>query len=203
VPRTSPEPSISVPACSGLPDGQGLLWLSIGDGGPIPPLQLEGALIRLQARTAGSCLGKAVAHHRDGKAPGPWQPCHRARAKAPKVWSSRDTAMCRVWPWTRSTAGLGERNTAPAAAMSSNFGWRPARTTAGLWFTIAASIRSPISAAQSAPGLVDPRRVLDPAMPPPGLAIDPWRSVIPGWSGNLFAGGLRLARCAQDQPAGR
>jgi len=179
-----------------LPDGS--LLVSIGDGGN-PPLQLEGALIRRQAQNRQQCPGQAVRITR-GWSPSPWQSLCTARAKRPRSGAT-DTAMCRVWPWTAQRAGLGERTRRPRRPMSSTW-WRPARTTAGLWSPIAASIpvRRSLRLNQP-PGLVDPRRVWTPRLPPPV-----WRSTVAigiqagvaicspvGWS----------RRCAQDQPAGR
>jgi glucose/arabinose dehydrogenase len=47
----------------------------------------------------------------------------------------------------------------------------------------------PIAPAQSAAGLVDPRRVWTPAIAPSGLAFYSGERY-PGWRGHLFAGGL-------------
>ncbi|TWB93250.1 PQQ-dependent sugar dehydrogenase [Synechococcus sp. SynAce01] len=167
-----------------LPDGS--LLVSIGDGGN-PPLQLEGALIRRQAQNRSSALGKLLRITRDG-APARGNPFATGQGEAPKVWSyghrnvqglALDPLNGRVWVSEHGARGGDELNLVEAGA---NYGW-PVVTHSREYSG------PPISAAQSAPGLVDPRRVWTPAIAPSGLAIDRGDRY-PGWSGNLFAGGL-------------
>jgi len=167
-----------------LPDGS--LLVSIGDGGN-PPLQLDGALIRLQAQNRGSALGKLLRITREGD-PASGNPFATGQGEAPKVWSyghrnvqglAFDPISGQVWVSEHGARGGDELNLVEAGA---NYGW-PVVTHSREYSG------PPISAAQSAPGLVDPRWVWTPAIAPSGLAIDRGDRY-PGWSGNLFAGGL-------------
>ena len=173
--------------------GSRLLWLpdrsllvSIGDGGN-PPVQLDGQLIRLQAQNRSSALGKLLRITADG-APAPGNPFPAAPGVAAKVWSyghrnvqglSHDPVGGRVWASEHGSLGGDELN---LVEVGRNYGWplvTHSREYSG----------EPIAPAQSAAGLVDPRRVWTPAIAPSGLAFYSGERY-PGWRGHLFAGGL-------------
>ncbi|WP_457767960.1 PQQ-dependent sugar dehydrogenase [Cyanobium sp. ULC084] len=173
--------------------GSRLLWLpdrsllvSIGDGGN-PPVQLEGQLIRLQAQNRSSALGKVLRIRSDG-APAPGNPFPSGPGVAPKVWSyghrnvqglAHDPGTGRVWVSEHGSLGGDELNLVEAGG---NYGWP--RVTHSREYG-----GGPIAPAQSAAGLIDPRRVWTPAIAPSGLAVYSGDRY-PGWRGNLFAGGL-------------
>ncbi|MCP9784733.1 PQQ-dependent sugar dehydrogenase [Cyanobium sp. N5-Cardenillas] len=173
--------------------GSRLLWLpdrtlllAIGDGGN-PPVQLEGALIRLQAQNPGSALGKVLRLNDDGSPAGGTPFAGRPNA-LPGLWSlghrniqglALDRRHGRVWASEHGARGGDELNRIEAGV---NYGW-PTVTHSREYFGPA------IAPASSAPGLRDPALVWTPAIAPSGLALyDGDR--YPGWHGDLFAGGL-------------
>ena len=173
--------------------GSRLLWLpdrtlllAIGDGGN-PPLQLEGALIRLQAQNPASALGKVLRLNDDGS-PARGTPFAGRPGTLPGLWSlghrniqglAIDRRDGRVWASEHGARDGDELNRIEAGV---NYGW-PKVTHSREYFGPA------IAPASSAPGLRDPALVWTPAIAPSGLAFyDGDR--YPGWRGDLFAGGL-------------
>ncbi len=180
--------------------GSRLLWLpdetllvSIGDGGN-PPLSLDGQWIRLQAQNPASHLGKVIRIREDGSIPAdnPFaaSAAGTAAAKAdPAVWSlghrniqglAYDPVHRRVWATEHGSRGGDELNRLRAGA---NYGW-PRVSHSDEYAT-----GRPVASATTAPGMVDPRRVWMATIAPSGLAVYTGDRV-PGWRGNLFAGGL-------------
>ena len=167
-----------------LPDGTVLL--AIGDGGN-PPVQLDGALIRVQAQNRASALGK-ILHLTDAG-----QPVRAAAFAAdpgamPGLWSlghrniqglAYDRGRARVWATEHGAQGGDELNSPRAGA---NYGW-PLVTHSREYFGPA------ISAATGSPRFVDPELVWTPAIAPSGLVVYNGAQM-PAWRGQLFAGGL-------------
>ncbi|EAQ76478.1 PQQ-dependent sugar dehydrogenase [Synechococcus sp. WH 5701] len=154
-----------------LPDGT--LLLAIGDGGN-PPIALDGELIRLQAQKRGSALGKILRLNDDGTGADVWSLGHRNIQGL-----ALDPLNGRVWASEHGARGGDELNLIQPGL---NYGWP--LVTHSREYTGPA-----ISARRTAPGLEDPRRVWTPAIAPSGLAVASGRRV-PGWRGQLFAGGL-------------
>ncbi|MGF1482539.1 MAG: PQQ-dependent sugar dehydrogenase [Cyanophyceae cyanobacterium] len=179
------------------PDGQHfgsrIVWLpdntmlvSIGDGGN-PPIQLDGDLIRQQAQNLNSHLGKVVRLNDDGSIP-PDNPFIGDADANPAIWSyghrniqgiALDPVNERLWSTEHGSRGGDELNLIEAGQ---NYGWPEvthSREYSG----------GEISQFRSLPGMVDPKTVWTPAIAPSGLAYYTGDR-LPGWQGDLFAGGL-------------
>jgi len=197
LPQNKPvSPSISAPA---------LLWRSrrqprggVASGDAQSAAATEGALIRRPGQKPAAVPWASVLAHHPGWSPQPVAiPFATAgRNCAPKVWSYGNTAMCRVWPWTRFNGRVWVSEHGARAAMQLNL-VEPAELTAGLWspkpakYSVRRSLRL-----KSAPGLVIHGGSGPRGCPLPVWAIGPWRSVS-SWSGAICRrwAGLR-AMCA-------
>jgi glucose/arabinose dehydrogenase len=167
-----------------LPDKT--LLLSVGDGGN-PPIRLEGDWIRKQAQNRGSRLGKILRITRDGKAPKD-NPFAGNSSADPLIWSyghrniqglAWDPESKRVWSTEHGALGGDELN---LIRKGGNYGW-PDVTYSREYFG------GSISDFRSRPGMIDPALVWQVAIAPSGLAFYNGDR-LPGWKGNLFAGGL-------------
>lgn len=169
-----------------LPDGT--LLLSIGDGGN-PPLMIDGKPSREQAQMISSALGKVHRLGEDGKPPRD-NPFDGQGGAAPTVWSyghrniqglALDAATGRVWATEHGAQGGDELN---VIERGKNYGWP--RATYSREYTGPA-----ISEHRSLPGMEDPKVVWTPCIAPSGLVLYTGDRM-PGWKGDLFAGGLVL-----------
>lgn len=172
-----------------LPDGT--MLVSIGDGGN-PPVELEGNLIRQQAQSLQSRLGKIVRLNDDGSIP-PDNPFVNAggaqRTRSDRaVWSyghrniqglAVDAATNRVWATEHGARGGDELNLVQAGQ---NYGWpivtHSREYSGGI-----------ISQERSRSGMVDPRQVWNSTLAPSGLMVY-GGDRFAAWRGDLFAGGL-------------
>lgn len=169
-----------------LPDGT--LLMSVGDGGN-PPLKLEGDYIRKQAQKKGSHLGKVLRLTDAGK-PAPDNPFVKAEGAAPEVWSMghrniqglvHDPMRETVWATEHGALGGDELN---RLSVGANYGW-PEVTFSREY--VGGKKISPHTAKE---GYVDPEVVWMTAIAPCGLALYTGER-FPGWTGDLFAGGLQ------------
>jgi glucose/arabinose dehydrogenase len=167
-----------------LPDGT--MLVSFGDGGN-PPVSLNGDLIRKQAQNLGSLLGKVVRLNDDGSIPADNPFANNANAE-PAVWSyghrniqglALDPATGQVWASEHGARGGDELNQLQAGQ---NYGWP--LVTYSREYT-----GGEISPDRSRPGLVDPKTVWQSTIAPSGLTFYTGDR-LPGWKGDLFAGGL-------------
>jgi len=168
-----------------LPDGT--MLVSVGDGGN-PPSSIDGRLSRLYAQDADSHIGKVVRIRDDGTAPDD-NPFAATAGAEPAVWSvghrniqalAVDPATGAVWSTEHGARFGDEVNRLEPGA---NYGW-PLATWSREYSGPA------ITDTRSRPGMVDPLVVTMTAWAPSGLAV--YRGDrYPGWSGDLFAGGLR------------
>ena len=164
----------------------GTLLASIGDGGN-PPIELGGELIRQQAQSLGSHLGKVIRINDDGSIPSDNPFVNDAKA-APEVLSyghrniqglAVDPTTNQIWATEHGARGGDEVNRIESGE---NYGW-PVAThsreySGGL-----------ISPETSLPGMIDPQVIWTPSIAPSGLAV--YRGdAFPEWQGDLFAGGL-------------
>ncbi len=167
-----------------LPDNT--MLVAIGDGGN-PPVQLAGELIRKQAQNLRSHLGKIVRINDDGSIPQDNPFVNNPQAD-PVIWSyghrniqglTFDPVTNRVWSTEHGARGGDELN---LIKRGENYGW-PIVTHSREYFG------PEISTERSRPGMIDPRIIWETAIAPSGLTV--YNSDrIPGWRGNLFAGGL-------------
>lgn len=172
-----------------LPDGT--MLVAIGDGGN-PPTRLEGGFIREQAQNPDSHLGKIVRLNDDGSIPSDNPFLGRPDALG-HVYSmghrnpqglARDPVTGTIYATEHGSQGGDELNVIVAGA---NYGW-PLVTHSVEY----GAERRPISPVQTMAGMSDPLLVWDPAIAPSGLSV--WRgTAYPGWDGDLFSGGLRVA----------
>ncbi len=169
-----------------LPDAT--LLLSIGDGGN-PPLTIDGKPSREQAQMISSALGKVHRLDEDGKPPRD-NPFLGQSGAAPTVWTyghrniqglALDSATGRVWSTEHGAQGGDELN---VIQRGKNYGWP--RATYSREYTGPA-----ISEHRSLPGMEDPKAVWTPCIAPSGLVLYTG-DAMPGWKGDLFAGGLVL-----------
>jgi glucose/arabinose dehydrogenase len=172
-----------------LPDGT--LLVTIGDGGN-PPTMLEGQFIREQAQNLDSHLGKIIRIHDDGRIPSDNPFLDRPDAKR-ELFSYghrnaqglvRDPVSGRIYATEHGSQGGDELNLIRPGA---NYGWP--RTAHAVEY---GPERKPITPHQSLPGMEDPLVAWDPGIAPSGLEIYQ-ADRYPGWRGDLFAGGLRVA----------
>ena len=169
-----------------LPDGT--LLLSIGDGGN-PPVRLGDDWIRTQAQNTGSHLGKVLRLSDDGT-PAPGNPFLAKPGALPEVWTlghrniqgmCYDAASGRIWATEHGARGGDELN---LLQPGKNYGWPKA--------TYSMEYTGPeISPDRSLPGMEDPKVVWTPCIAPSGLTLYTG-DTMPGWRGDLFAGGLVL-----------
>ncbi|MEM9217992.1 MAG: PQQ-dependent sugar dehydrogenase [Cyanobacteria bacterium P01_F01_bin.150] len=167
-----------------LPDQT--LLISIGDGGN-PPVSLDGELIRFQAQSLNSHLGKVLRINDDGSVPSD-NPFSQNPDAEPLVWSyghrniqglAYDPVTDRVWASEHGARGGDEIN---LIEPGQNYGW-PLATHSQEYSG------GDISPDQSLPGMVDPLVVWTPSIAPSGFMV--YRGDrFPQWQGNLFAGGL-------------
>ncbi|PSB61702.1 hypothetical protein C7B79_20975 [Chroococcidiopsis cubana CCALA 043] len=167
-----------------LPDST--MLLAIGDGGN-PPIQLNGELIRQQAKNRRSRLGKIVRLNDDGSIPQD-NPFVKSTDTEPAIWSyghrniqglTFDPANNRVWSTEHGSQGGDEANLVQAGG---NHGW-PIVTYSREYSG------EEITKERSRPGMVDPKLVWTPSIAPSGLAFYSGGK-FPQWQGDLFAGGL-------------
>lgn len=184
-----------------LPDGT--LLLSVGDGGN-PPLKIDNKPSREQAQIVSSALGKVHRLDENGKPPRD-NPFFGQSGAAPTVWSyghrniqglALDASTGRVWATEHGAQGGDELNT---IERGKNYGWP--RATYSREYTGPA-----ISEHRSLPGMEDPKAVWTPCIAPSGLVLYTGEAM-PGWKGDLFAGGLvlkqiRRVRLDGDRVAG-
>lgn len=168
-----------------LPDGT--LLVSIGDGGN-PPLALDGDLIRKQAQSKMSHLGKILRLTADGTPAGDNPFVDDAIAK-PEIFSlghrnvqglDYDPLRKRIWATEHGALGGDELNEIESGA---NYGW-PLVTFSREYIGGFA-----ISEQTSAEGKVDPVAVWLNAIAPSGLTLYTGDRY-PGWRGDVFAGAL-------------
>ena len=167
------------------PDGS--LLVSIGDGGN-PPVEFQGAHIRLQAQSTSTVFGKVLRLTPDGRAPKDNPFAARSDAR-PEIWSlghrniqglARDSATGRIWANEHGAAGGDELNILEAGA---NYGW-PTATFAREYADGAL-----ISDKTRAPEMRDPVIVWLDTHAPSGLAI--YRGDrLPALQGAILSGGL-------------
>ena len=167
-----------------LPDDT--MLIAIGDGGN-PPLQLDGELIRNQAKKLNSQLGKVLRLKDDGSIPSD-NPFVKTAGANPAIWSYghrniqglfADPISKQVWSTEHGSRGGDELNLIEAGK---NYGW-PVVTFSQEY------TGGKISKEVSRPNMVDPKLVWTPAIAPSGLLL--YRgNIFPNWQGNLFAGGL-------------
>lgn len=172
-----------------LPDAT--LLFSIGDGGN-PPTMLEGQFIREQAQNLDSHLGKTIRIHDDGRIPTDNPFLDRPDAKR-ELYSYghrnsqgmvRDPVSGRIYATEHGSQGGDELNLIKPGA---NYGYP--RAAHALEY---GKEMRPITPHQSLPGMEDPLIAWTPSIAPSGLEIYQGDRY-PGWKGDLFAGGLRLA----------
>jgi glucose/arabinose dehydrogenase len=169
----------------------GTLLFTIGDGGN-PPTMLEGAFIREQAQNLDSHLGKVIRLNADGTIPTDNPFLDRPDAKR-ELYSAghrnaqglaRDPVTNRVYATEHGSQGGDELNLILPGA---NYGWP--RVAHAVEY---GPERTPITPHRTLEGFEDPLAAWVPAIAPSGLEV--YRgTVYPGWDGDLFAGGLRVA----------
>lgn len=171
-----------------LPDGT--LLISVGDGGN-PPREYGGRLIREQAQSLDSHLGKVIRINADGSIPidNPFSDRPDVRAE---VWSyghrnvqglAFDSATGRIYATEHGSQGGDELNILEAGG---NFGW-PLATYAVEY----GAERRPITSNQGLPGMQDPIAVWSPTVAPSDMVIYSGQRYA-GWTGDLFFGGMRV-----------
>jgi aldose sugar dehydrogenase len=179
----------------------GTLLVSIGDGGN-PPTQLNGRLIRENAQSLDSHLGKVLRLNADGSIPA--DNPHAARGGvAAAVWSSGhrniqglavDAARGTVWASEHGALGGDELN---RIARGGNYGW-PA-------VSLTREYRGGAAVGQAAgEGMQDPVVLWEVATAPSGLMVYSG-AAFAAWRGDVFSGGLRssdIRRLDMDE-AGR
>lgn len=184
-----------------LPDGTVLL--AIGDGGN-PPTRLNDDLIRNNAQSTSSHLGKVLRLNDDGTAPKD-NPFAAQAGADPHVWSighrniqglAADAAG-RLWATEHGARGGDELN---LLSPGGNFGWPKA--------TFSREYVGPrISENVSLPDMLDAKVVWTPSIAPSGLAI-PNAGKVAALNGKLLAGGLisrdvRVVTIEGDKAAGQ
>jgi glucose/arabinose dehydrogenase len=165
----------------------GTLLVSVGDGGN-PPTQLNGRLIRENAQSLDSHLGKVLRLKDDGSIPA--DNPHAARGGvAASIWSvghrniqglAVDAGRGAVWASEHGALGGDELNRIERGA---NYGW-PA-------VSLTRDYRGGAAVGQtSAAGMRDPALLWEVATAPSGLMVY-GGSAFAAWRGDVFSGGLR------------
>jgi glucose/arabinose dehydrogenase len=169
-----------------MPDGT--LLLSVGDGGN-PPVQIDGALSRLQAQKLDSHIGKVLRLRDDGTAP-PDNPFAGRAGARPEIYTAGHRNVQglarhpdgRVFATEHGPLGGDELNQIRAG---SNYGWP--EVTWGRDYVGGTQIGT---GRRSGEGFVDPTLVWYPSViGASGLAVYTGDR-FPAWRGSILAGGL-------------